>query len=74
MTINWFINYGWTKKKSCYKLASSILMPWFISDTSERMLYTILTYDLKTKINKACFDCIGVDPFNGGSGNNGNGV
>jgi hypothetical protein len=38
------------------------------------MLYTILTYDLKTKINKACFDCIGVDPFNGGSGNNGNGV
>jgi hypothetical protein len=37
------------------------------------MLYTILTYDLKT-IQRAYFECIGVDPFNGGSGNNGNGV
>jgi hypothetical protein len=37
------------------------------------LLYTILTYDLKT-IKIACFDCIGVDPFHGGSGNNGNGV
>jgi hypothetical protein len=37
------------------------------------LLNTILTYDLKT-IKRACFDYIGVDPFNGGSGNNGNGV
>jgi len=37
------------------------------------MLYTILTYDIKTT-QRACFDCIGVDPFNGGNGNNDNGV